>query len=548
MENKISDLENYTIKPKNSNEEPVKRCKFYYLQDDYLWKEFDVEGHYDLESAFDLAKNIMSEDVIHMALKEAIKSLDIPSKNFHFIKDGETEDLRDYTFDKDILDNNSEIFNAFKQLLLNNWNDDIVWYYLRADVAKNVNIHDDTDKKRVYDHYFDSLIEFKNRISFLEYYETYSVDWGENSGIRRIHYDLTQYGDFHCIDNSVTREDLKKYLKQNKISVVTDDEFLINTVAWGAFAYYYGMHKGLNDIESKSFANVLSGIFTDLQMDQFTRNPWDTKKHFKEDEIRSTLRKIISRTIEGNITNHAREIFFSLFDIYKNNIRYFEYKSKRLDLRVSQSQYNQFMALPGESKADKLNNLLKYPEEKINYSTLPEIEITSESVEEWSKNKEIISDLNSIAYRDEWFHSFKPDLEYKYGEDYEINLINSERGYMTPGMISFMEDINQEMEYYANMTPEEIQSEMEWLQQMDEYDEMMGEYESMTPEEIKAELEWIEQEENEKMMEEIKEEFENMSPEELQAEFEEIKQEKENKEMLDEIKKELESKDSNNDN
>ena len=64
MENKISDLENYTLKPKNSNEEPVKRCKFYYLQDDYLWKEFDVEGHYDLESAFDLAKNIMTICII----------------------------------------------------------------------------------------------------------------------------------------------------------------------------------------------------------------------------------------------------------------------------------------------------------------------------------------------------------------------------------------------------------------------------------------------------------------------------------------------------
>ena len=544
MENKISDLENYTIKPKNSNEEPVKRCKFYYLQDDYLWKEFDVDGHYDLESAFELAKNIMVGDVIRMALKEAIKSLDIPSKNFHFIKDGETEDLRDYTFDKDILDDKSEIFKAFKQLLLNNWNDDIVWYYLRADTAKNADIHDDVDKKRVYDHYFDSLTEFNDRISFLEYYETYSVDWGENSGIRRIHYDLIQFGDFHSIDNSVTRDDLKKFLKQNKIFLVTDDEFLINAATWGAFAYYYGMHNGLNDIESKSFANVLSGMFTELEMEQFTRDSWDTKKHFKEDEIRDTLGKIIARTIEGDITNHAKEIFFSLFDIYKNSIRYFEYKSKRLDLRVSQSQYNQFMKLPGESKADKLNNLLKYPEEEINYSILPDIEITSESVKEWSADKEPISDFHLIAYRDEWFNSFKPDLDYKYGDDYEIELINSETGYRTPGMISLMEDINQEMEHYANMTPEEIQSEMEWLQQMDEYDEMMGEYESMTPQEIKAELEWIEQEENEKMMEEIKEEFENMTPEELQAELDWVNQEKENKEMMEEIKKEFESKDS----
>ena len=38
------------------------------------------------------------------------------------------------------------------------------------------------------------------------------------------------------------------------------------------------------------------------------------------------------------------------FDLFKNKIRDFEYKNKRLEFRVSQRQYDKFMALDGKSK------------------------------------------------------------------------------------------------------------------------------------------------------------------------------------------------------
>ena len=120
MKNKISSLENYTIRDKESNDAAENRCRFYYLESDYLWKEFDVKGHYTLEGAFEIAKDIILNDLIKMALKESIKSLDLKSNHFHFQKDGKTEDLRDYIFDFDILDESSDLFKEYKELLLEN--------------------------------------------------------------------------------------------------------------------------------------------------------------------------------------------------------------------------------------------------------------------------------------------------------------------------------------------------------------------------------------------------------------------------------------------
>lgn len=437
MKNPISNLENYTIKPKSSSEDPEQRCRFYFLAGENMWKEFDVEGHYDLESAFELAKNILADDVIQMALKESIKSLDIKSKNFHFKRDGETEDLRDYTFDKDILDKDSDLFKAFKKLLVNNWNEDISWYYFRANAAKNANIHDDNDKKTLYSHYFDELKEFNDRISFLEYYGSVNVDWIETEGNRYILYSLDQCGDYHCIDNTITRDDLYQFLIGNNIRV-SKDILLNNAYTWAAFAYYYGKNNGLSDIESISFADTLIMILTEdsdegyyFLPDQFKKNI-EIDKYIKDNEFYSIFQSILSTNICGDERNHIKEIFMTIFDFYKNHIHKFEYKTKRLEFRVSQRQYDQFMALPGKSKADKLDALMEYPKDEIAYSVLPDISFDEESKKNLIKNNKFGYIALYLEEEMDWCEVIKPSLEKKHGEDMEIIHFNSEWGCSSP--------------------------------------------------------------------------------------------------------------------
>ena len=531
MKNPISNLENYAIKPKGSNEDQVQRCRFYFLAGENMWKKFDVEGNYDLDSAFELAKNTLADDIIQMALKESIKSLDIKSKNFHFEKDGETEDLRDYTFDKDIFDKNSDIFKAFKKLLVNNWNEDISWYYFRANTAKNANIHDDKDKKTVYGHYFDELKEFNDRISFLEYYGTVNVDWIEREGNRYILYSLNQCGDYHCIDNTVTRDDLYQFLTSNNIRI-SKDFLLNNAYTWAAFAYYYGINNGLSDLESISFADTISMIFSEdadgSYMDlpnQFKKNI-EIDKYFKDSEFYSIFHGILSSNIDGDWRNHVKEMFMTIFDFYKNHIHNFEYKTKRLEFRVSQRQYDQFMALPGKSKSDKLDSLMKYTKEDVPFSVLPDISFDEESKKNFLKNNKFGYIALYLEEEMNWCEVIKPSLEKKYGEDMEIIHINSEWGCSSPKEEYYIN--NEGFDQVVDMSTARTENEMNWLSQCC--------YGAPTPKELENDSLFYQEEENKEFEKEIAKEL---------LEYQKEEDEEFKKEMDEEYKDMIKSQNKN---
>lgn len=553
MENQISNLENYAIKSKGSNEDPVQRCRFYYLASETLWKEFDVEGHYDLESAFEYAKNILADDVVQMALKESIKSLDIKSKNFHFIKNGETEDLRDYIFDQDILDNNSDLFKAFKKLLLDNWNEDIVWYYFRADAAKNANIHDDTDKKTVYNHYFDELKEFNDKISFLEYYDTINVDWYETRSDRGINYSFNLYGDYYCIDNTVTRDEIYNFLIKNRIRV-SKDIFLNNTLTWGAFAYYYGMNNGLSEIESISFAGKIMKFFGASYSElyrfglaleytknfeniygivslglpsEFTKNI-ETDKYFKEYEISELISSVLSNNFDGDGFEHTKEIFMTVFDIYKNHIQNFEYKTKRLEFRVSQRQYDQFMSLPGKSKADKLDSLMEYSKNKIPDSLLTNTSFDEKPPKDW-QNYDAVDNYEECRDYD-WYEFINPSLERKYGNDFEITIIDSEWGCSSPKEEYLID--NEGFDEVLDMSKARTESDMEWMFNCSggapSPKEMKWEWETMHPE-TKIGI----------LKNSVKSQYKSLSPESLERYFTEMEEAGMSQDELEEFKRYL---------
>ena len=52
-----------------------------------------------------------------------------------------------------------------------------------------------------------------------------------------------------------------------------------------------------------------------------------------------------------------------MFEIYANEIKEYEYKNKKLNFRLSQRQYNRFMNVKGENKAEKLENLINLYDE-----------------------------------------------------------------------------------------------------------------------------------------------------------------------------------------
>lgn len=51
-------------------------------------------------------------------------------------------------------------------------------------------------------------------------------------------------------------------------------------------------------------------------------------------------------------------LFRQVFDLYKNNLEKYELKNRRIEVRVSEREYQKFIGLPGDSKSEKFRKLL----------------------------------------------------------------------------------------------------------------------------------------------------------------------------------------------
>ena len=527
MVNKIYGLRHVLIKDKNPKIEPQKKSIFEYVileNDEFI--TMDADGHCTLEEAFEIAKNRFTKIIMKYGLKEAIDVIDLSDDELKLFNTSNKEDVQELVFDKNVLDENSELYCNFKTVLMNHWNDQLEEIYYVSNHAKNALIHDDSDKKTLSNHYFDSLTEFHNHISFLEYFNIIVVPEmlipnGFNLQMCNEYSYLNP--DYYIIDDTITRDELQDFLNKEKIPL--DIKVFRQSVIWAAFGYYFGISHGLSDMESKAFASVLNKELCSFRTKDLV---FGIEENFKTDLIE----KIISQVAVGrySLEERTKIKFYSLFDLFKNRIRDFEYKNKRLEFRVSQRQYDKFMALDGKSKADKLDNLMN-SSEVIEDSKLPDINFNGGGLNKWLNEQD-----NKFWDELKANESNYAELSYEYlhGEQKEIVEVNYKEGYLSPNMKMIKED-------FASMTPEEWQAELEFMEQMDEQERIMEEYENMAPEDWEAELRWMQQvqeeEESRKMMNEESKKYANMSPEELQAEIDfmnQIEEEEESRKIAEE--------------
>lgn len=144
-------------------------------------------------------------------------------------------------------------------------------------------------------------------------------------------------------------KELEDFLQQNNIHMnIVDCPTL-----WAAFANKYGREHGLKDHTAASFSYMVSMFIAGMGVSA------GTEFYFKEEEIEF---KIFDRYNKLDETVAEEEnikiLFFFIFDIYVNEIEKYEKKIKRIDFRVSQSEYEDFMEVEGGSKVDKLRTLL----------------------------------------------------------------------------------------------------------------------------------------------------------------------------------------------
>lgn len=154
--------------------------------------------------------------------------------------------------------------------------------------------------------------------------------------------------EYNIIEN-VSVEELEEFLTENHIYLN------INGCAerWAAFSNYYGRKHGLNELEAASFSSIISTFMADMGVSA------STDAYFNEEAIESKVIDLYNQ-LPKDVDEISRKklLFRQVFDLYKNDIEKYELKNRRIEVRVSEREYQKFLDLPGDSKSEKFRKLL----------------------------------------------------------------------------------------------------------------------------------------------------------------------------------------------
>lgn len=156
--------------------------------------------------------------------------------------------------------------------------------------------------------------------------------------------------DEYKIIEDVSVEELEKFLTENHIYLNLDGA----AERWAAFSNYYGRKHGLNPFESASFSSIISTFMEGMGVSA------GTEAYFNEEAIENKVIDLYNQLPEDvDEISRKKLLFRQVFDLYKNDIEKYELKNRRIEVRVSEREYQKFLDLPGETKSDKFRNLLK---------------------------------------------------------------------------------------------------------------------------------------------------------------------------------------------
>ena len=156
--------------------------------------------------------------------------------------------------------------------------------------------------------------------------------------------------DEYKIIEDVSVEELEKFLTENHIYLNLDGA----AERWAAFSNYYGRKHGLNPFESASFSSIISTFMEGMGVSA------GTEAYFNEEAIENKVIDLYNQLPkDAEEISRKRMLFSQVFELYKNDIAKYELKNRRIEVRVSEREYQKFLDLPGETKSDKFRNLLK---------------------------------------------------------------------------------------------------------------------------------------------------------------------------------------------
>lgn len=157
---------------------------------------------------------------------------------------------------------------------------------------------------------------------------------------------------YSIYDPQTTKKQIKEHLAHEGITLGFNDL----SDEWAAWAHYYAHHhlKLNNPVHEASYASIISGFMTGLPIGMGT----DTQ--IQEETVdRDVLNKYNTLRQEGHTETEIRtQLIDYINTLYKDHISDYERKTKRVVSYITETEYGQFMSLPGKSKGERLEFLL----------------------------------------------------------------------------------------------------------------------------------------------------------------------------------------------
>lgn len=157
---------------------------------------------------------------------------------------------------------------------------------------------------------------------------------------------------YEILDKKVDNYKIKKTL--NEYGIILD---LDNPAGeWAGFGFTYGLENGMSQLEATSFSSMVALFMSGMAASA------GTDYYFNEEKIE---KKIYSRYVELQEDDLSEEdkvkkLFEYITELYLNEIKKYEVKTEQVRVRLSKSDYDLFLDVPGDNKADKFQTLLKY--------------------------------------------------------------------------------------------------------------------------------------------------------------------------------------------
>ena len=124
---------------------------------------------------------------------------------------------------------------------------------------------------------------------------------------------------------------------------------------WKQFSYEYAINHGLNEMEARSFADMITYFIANGPAVPLEN------KYYKIQKLQFDIMDAIPdiKAAYDDEKDQVKTLFDYVFIIYNEKIYQYMKKSERLQIRMTLKQLQDFNSVPGKTSADKMETLLE---------------------------------------------------------------------------------------------------------------------------------------------------------------------------------------------